>query len=42
MIQKLNSASRDYETITVNLMTSPPPPDAMNKTLNFKPCCDDC
>jgi len=24
MIQKLNSASRDYETITVNLMTSPP------------------
>jgi hypothetical protein len=41
MIQKLNSASRDYETITVNLMTSPPP-GAMNKTLNFKPCCDDC
>ena len=28
MIQKLNSASRDYETITVNLMTSPPPPQA--------------
>ena len=36
MIQKLNSASRDYETITVNLMTPPPPPRRNEQNLEFQ------